>query len=68
MDKTIKELLSGYSEVEAGRLAMMDSLLESIAECGGDSFKYKLDILDGMTVLDLIDSLGQNNIRFYYDN
>lgn len=68
MDKTIKELLSGYSEVEVGRLAMMNTLLDSIVNCGGDPFKYKLDILDGMTVLELIDSLGQNNIRFYYDS
>lgn len=68
MDKTIKELLSGYSEVEADRLAMMNTLLESIAEGGGDSSKFKLAILEGMTVLELIDSLGQNDIRFYYDN
>lgn len=68
MDKSIKELLTGFSKVEAARLSMMETLLEAIEECGGSSLKFKKDILEGMTVLALIDSLAQNNIRFYYDN
>jgi hypothetical protein len=67
-DKGIKELLNTSSrDVERHRLDMYYSLMKAIEEGGGSASSYKHYILeDRMSVVDLIDALGQNGVRFTY--
>lgn len=68
MPRSIKEIIyDERSTVEADRVAMLDSLLESICRANG-SPKYILDkiVRENMTVVELIDTLAQNKVRFVY--
>lgn len=66
--KTTRELLypKPMNIIESDRLAMFSSLLQAINEAGGDVTMIKKHIGAGMTVLELIDTLGQNGIRFIF--
>ena len=65
MDRTIKELLcNNLTHIERDRLDMYNSLIDSVKEAGGHPVNFKISILNEMTVLELIDLLGQNNVRF----
>lgn len=68
MPRSIKEIICDErSTVEACRVAMLDSLLESV-RCADCSPKYILDkmVRENMTVVELIDTLAQNGVRFVY--
>lgn len=66
MHRGIEELLTReISDTEQDRIDMFDSLMSSVIMCGGDSTHIEEKVLSGMTVLELIDILGQNKVRFY---
>lgn len=66
--RSIVELVTNsYNEVELLRLKMFNSLIDSIEKSGGNPDIIVRNVLENnMTVLELIDILGQNNIEFLY--
>jgi len=68
--RTTKELIYGEQTlpaIEQARVDMFDSLMYVIDAAGGYSPGFREQIRDGMTVLELIDALAQNGVRFEYD-
>jgi hypothetical protein len=45
---------------------MYDSLHKSVNQAGGTGVSFTADLLQEMTVMELISTLAQNNIRFIY--
>lgn len=67
MTRSIKEIAleSRLNIYESGRLEMFESLIRAINLAGGNSESIVDDILNKeMTVIELIDCLGQNDVRF----
>lgn len=66
MARGIKELLTNSNSfVEDDRREMWLSLMETIIFVGGDDKAFHNTILHAnMTVVELIDSLAQNGVRF----
>lgn len=67
--RTTKELIYGEQTlpaIEQARVDMFDSLMYVIDSAGGHSPDFREQIRDGMSVLELIDKLGQNGVRFEY--
>ena len=60
----IFELLTSPGVQEQARLEMYNSLMTAIYEVGGDPASFREYIIKGMTVIELIDRLGQNGVRF----
>ena len=59
--------MSKYNiKVLSNRAQMLGSLLRSINKAGGWIGFFNIKRLKKMTVMELIDHLGQNNIRFIY--
>ena len=68
--RTTKELIygeQGLPDIEQARVDMFDSLMYVIDAAGGYSPDFREQIYEGMTVLELIDKLAQNGVRFEYD-
>jgi hypothetical protein len=66
-DQTIDDMLQAgrnRTVVEEGRMTMYISLLSAIRETGGDVNSLEKYIQNGMTVMELIDTLGQNDVGF----
>lgn len=67
--RTTKELIYGelaLPPIEQARIDMFDSLMYAIDSAGGHSPDFREQIYEGMSVLQLIDKLAQNGVRFEY--
>lgn len=66
--RSIEHLVKNeFTEIEAKRVKMLTSLCDAVSQAGGDSFIISEAVLcKNMTVVQLIDCLAQNNIRFIY--
>lgn len=64
-DRSIEDLIM-TSEVEQKRIRMYESLRYVVELCGGDWYRLEKELANGMTVYQLINVLGQNDIRFIY--
>lgn len=65
--RKIKDIIENrVDKLEQKKVDMFNSLLNSVKLAGGSDEMIKEDVLDGMTVLELIDILGVNNIVFTY--
>jgi hypothetical protein len=64
-NKSIQELIYGGSNpVEISRVEMYKSLMNAIDFAGGSKEFFHERIGKGMTVVQLIDDLAQNGVRF----
>ena len=69
--RTTKELIYGEQTlpaIEQARVDMFDSLMDAIDGAGGHSPDFREQIYEGMSVLQLIDKLAQNGVRFEYNH
>ena len=64
-NRNIKDLIT-TSDVEQKRIRMYESLRYAVELCGGDWYHLEKELANGMTVYQLIDVLGQNDIKFIY--
>lgn len=66
--RSIAQLVKNdFSQIEEKRVQMLNSLCDAVSQAGGDSFIISEAVLrKNMTVVELIDRLAQNNIRFIY--
>lgn len=65
--RTTKDILSDvFPKVEQHRIMMINSLLLATAQCGGCPDLLKEKVISGLTVLELVDMLAHNNVRFTY--
>jgi hypothetical protein len=68
MDRALKELIGKHSVNEQRKLNAYRMLLSCIDKVGGSTSHYENKILEGMTVLELIDALAPNKITFTITN
>lgn len=68
MSRNIKDILMNKTDgVESQRKEMFDSLMDAVEKAGGNKQVFwDYVVYHDITVLELIDKLGQNNVRFVY--
>jgi hypothetical protein len=65
MDRKLEDLLKpSHSKAEKMKLDAYSTLFRCIGSVGGDVLFFEKEILEGMTVLELIDSLAPNRVTF----
>lgn len=66
MRKIFDILTNKVDPIEHNKVIMFESLMQSTRLAGGSPALIKQLVLEGMTVLELIDSLGPNNVIFMH--
>lgn len=68
MSRNIKDILMNKTDsVESQRKEMFESLMDAVEKAGGNKqIFWDYVVYQDITVLELIDKLGQNNVRFVY--
>ena len=69
MARGIREIMNqNNNSVEADRVEMLDSLMQAVFDAGGNpQLFFNKVIKENITVVELIDALAQNKVRFVYN-